>query len=155
MEFRVDRIDPAEGLLACCALPRIDHVDVHLLRTEPARGQTPEQWAREILEGPPAAMRARLCAGWTMLGIKLRHRELRAVAGWPITHSDSSYIRLQGDSRVQLTGQLVTRRTAQGVEFATFTQFGNAAARLLWNRVLPAHLRTVESLLRDAARRTG
>lgn len=143
-----------DTLHACCTLARVDHVDTHLMRTDAARLRTPEHWAREIMEGPPAATRARLAAGWTMLGIRLHHRR-PVIAGWPITHSDGEYVRLQGDSMLGLKGQLVTRVVDDGVEFGAFVQLGNPAARALWKRVLPAHLEIVELLLGEAADRAG
>lgn len=142
-----------DTLRACCTLDRIDHVDTHLLATGRASDKTPELWAREILERPPAVMRARLATGWTMLGLRVHQRGTDAIAGWPITHRDAEYVRLQGDSLLGLTGQLVTRVTDGGVEFATFVQLGNPLARAVWARVLPTHLEVVGSLLRGAAKR--
>lgn len=145
----------SDTLRACCTLDRIDHVDTHLLVTDRAGDMAPEWWAREILEGPPAVMRARLTAGWTMLGLPVHHRGPDAIAGWPIAHRDTEYLRLQGDSVLGLTGQLVTRVTDGGVEFATFVRLGNPMARALWATVLPTHLKIVDSLLRGAAERAG
>lgn len=144
-----------DTLRACCTLDRVDHVDTHLLATDQPRTRTPEQWAREILEGPSAVMRARLTAGWTMLGLRVHQRGPDTIAGWPIAHRDAEYVRLQGDSLLGLTGQLVARVTDDGVEFATFVQLANPVARALWARVLPTHLEIVESLLRGAAERAG
>jgi len=149
----VQRIDADDGLLACSTLPRIDHVDVHLLQC--GATTTPEAWAREILEGTSAAMRVRLRAGWTMLGIGLHHGEPDTIAGWPITHNSAEYVRLQGDSRIGLTGQLVTRVTDDGIAFATFAQLSNPLARTLWAKVLPGHLTIVRSLLEGAVERIG
>ncbi|RZT25286.1 hypothetical protein EV589_1018 [Mycobacterium sp. BK558] len=143
-----------DTLRACCTLDRIDHVDTHLLATDAPRARTPEQWTREILEGPSAVMRARLTAGWTMLGLRVHHLGPDSIAGWPIAHRDADCVRLQGDSLLGLTGQLVTRMTDGGVEFATFAQLDNAVARAMWARVLPTHLQIVERLLREAAART-
>lgn len=143
-----------DTLHMCCTLDRVDHVDTHLLATDEPLARTPEQWTREILEGPSAAMPARLTAGWTMLGLRVHHRGQDAIAGWPIAHRDADYVRLQGDSLLGLTGQLVTRVTDRGVEFATFVQLDNALARATWARILPTHLEIVERLLRQAAERT-
>jgi hypothetical protein len=136
--------------LACCTLSRVDHVDTHVLRTT----RTPQMWAREILENTSVAMRARLTAGWTMLGLRLRRSSAHSIAGWPITRDDAEYVRLQGDSRIGLAGQLVTRVVDGGVVFATFVQLGNPVARAVGARVLPTHLAIVESLGRGAAERT-
>lgn len=144
-----------DTLRSCCTLDRVDHVDTHLLVTDDPFARTPEQWAREILEGPSAAMRARLTAGWTMLGLRVHHLGPDAIAGWPIAHRDADYVLLQGDSLLGLTGQLVTRVTGGGVEFATFARLAHPVARTMWARVLPTHLEIVERLLREAAERTG
>lgn len=149
----VDRIDPDDALLACTTLDRVDHVDAHFLRTAITR--SPAQWAREILENVSVIRQLSLCTGWTLLGIKLRHGDGMAVAGWPIAHEDTDYIRLQGDSFTGLTGELVTRVIDDGVVFATFVQLDGAAARFLWNRVLATHLSTVESLVAEAGERVG
>ena len=144
-----------DTLRAYCTLDRIDHADTHLVVADSADRMTPESWAREILEGPPAVTRARLTAGWTMLGLRVHHRGPDAIAGWPIACRDAEHVRLQGDSLIGLTGQLVTRATGAGVEFATFVQLGNPMARALWAKVLPTHLEIVDSLLRRAAERAG
>ena len=144
-----------DTLRSYCTLDRIDHADTHVVATERADHMTPELWAREILEGPPAATRAQLTAGWTMLGLRVHHRGADAIAGWPIAYMEAEHVRLQGDSLIGLKGQLVTRVSDAGVEFATFVQLGNPMARALWTRVLPTHLEIVDSLLRGAAERTG
>ncbi len=149
----VQRVDADEALLACTTLSRVDHVDVHTLSPTSAL-QTPEAWARIILEGPPAATRLRLRAGWTMLGLRLHRGDADVIAGWRITHRDTEYLRLQASSALGLTGELVTRVTDDHVVFATLVRLGNPAARLLWARVLPTHLTVVRSLLEGAAART-
>lgn len=149
-------IDPTKAddeLLRCSTLARIDHVDAHVMHVESGALSSPEAWAREILEGTSAAMRIRLRAGWTMLGIGLHHGEPDTIAGWPITHNSAEYVRLQGDSRIGLTGELITRVTRDGVVFATVVQLSNPIARSVWARVLPTHLAIVRSLLEDTAQR--
>lgn len=144
-----------DDLLACSTLARIDHVDAHVVRREVSVHQTPEWWAREILEHTSAAMRVRLRAGWSMLGIGLHHGEPDTVAGWRIADNCTEHVRLQGDSRLGLSGELVTRVTERGVVFATFAQLNNPLARSVWTRVLPGHLAIVRSLLAGAAERAG
>jgi hypothetical protein len=151
----VDAVDADAELLQCSTLPRVDHVDVHLVHCDAAGRDSPESWAREILEHTSPAMRLRLRAGWTMLGIGLRHRDDNTVAGWPITHSSAEFVRLHGVSRLGLTGQLITRVTDDGVVFATFAALSTPLARTVWARALPAHLTIVRSLLQDAAERVG
>ena len=149
----VDAVEADDELLACSTLSRIDHVDVHLAHIAPTALDSPESWMREILEHTSAATRFRLRAGWTMLGIGLHHGDADTVAGWRIAHSCAEYIRLQGDSRIGLTGELITRVTRDGVVFATVVQLSNPIARSVWARVLPTHLAIVRSLLEDAAQR--
>ncbi len=151
----VDRIEADDALLACSTLPRVDHVDVHLLRIGRPRVRTPEAWAREILEHTSVTMRMRLRTGWSALGIALHHGRYDTIAGWPITANTAEYVRLHGDSRAGLTGQLVTRVSDEGVTFATFVRLGNPVARMVWAKVLPAHLTIVRSLVEEAAERTG
>lgn len=149
----VEAMAADDELLACSTLSRIDHVDVHLAHVAPTALESPESWIREILEHTSAAMRVRLRAGWTMLGIGLHHGDADTVAGWRITHSCTEYVRLHGDSRLGLTGELITRVTGDGVVFATVVQLSNPLARSVWARVLPSHLTIVRSLLQDAAER--
>lgn len=149
----LDRIEADDALLACSSLRRIDHVDAHLLRIDRSPTGTPEEWAREILEHTSVRVRMRLCTGWSALGIALHHGRHDTIAGWPITANTAEYIRLQGDSRVGLTGQLVTRVSDEGVTFATFVRLGNPVARMIWAKVLPTHLAIVRSLVEAAADR--
>lgn len=150
----VERIDPGDDLLACSTLSRIDHVDVHSL-TSGDGPRDPLGWAREILEGPGAAVRLRLRAGWTMLGIRLHRGAPDAIAGWPITHHNLEYVRVQSSSPIGLSGELITRMAGDRVEFATLVRLDNPAARLVWARVLPTHLGVVRSLMDGAASRVG
>lgn len=149
----VIRAEADDALLACGALTRVDHVDVHRFTAAGAAERSPEAWAREILEATSAGMRGRLRTGWTMLGLRLRHDAADTVAGWQITRNDADYIRLQADSRLGLCGRLVTHVTEDTVTFATLVQLNNPAARLIWNKVLPSHLSIVQSLLEGAAER--
>lgn len=68
-----------------------------------------------------------------------------------ISENNTEYIRLQAVSRLGFTGQLVARTTDEGLEFATFVELRNVAARTLWATVVPGHLVTVASLLDKAA----
>ena len=147
------RTDPDADLLACSTLTRVDHVDAHQLRTSHA--SSPAEWAREILEGPPAVTRLRLRLGWTVLGIRLRPAGPDVIAGWSVTHRDAEYVRLQAMSPMGLSGQLITRVAGGEVTFATFVRLGNPVARRVWAKVLPTHLAVVCSLVDGAASRSG
>jgi hypothetical protein len=151
----VTRVKADDALMACGALTRVDHVDAHQFLTAGSGGRTPEAWAREILEATSPSMRRRLRMGWTMLGLGLDHDAADTVAGWRITHNDANFIRLSADSRLGLRGRLVTRVTGDTVTFSTLVQLDNPAARLVWAKVLPTHLRIVRSLVEGAAERTG
>lgn len=149
----VDRIEPDDALMACATLDTVYHVDVHLLRTDARR--SPRQWAREILENVSAMRQLSLRTGWTLLGIRLRHGDRDAVAGWSVAYEDAECIRLQSHSFTGLTGELVTRVTDEGVVFATFVRVDGALARFLWDRALTAHLTTVATLLAEAGERVS
>ncbi|WP_234788633.1 hypothetical protein [Mycolicibacterium iranicum] len=149
----VVRIEPDDALLACTTLGTVDHVDAHLLDSDLVR--SPAQWAREILENVSARRQLSLRAGWTLLGIKLRHGDHDVIAGWPVAHCDTEYVRLHADSYTGLTGELVTRVTDGGIVFATFVQVDGPVARLLWDRALGAHLMIVPALLAQARERVG
>ncbi|MFW0152888.1 hypothetical protein ACNUDN_24180 [Mycobacterium sp. smrl_JER01] len=117
-------------------------------------------------------MRVRLHLGWTALGITLHrgavsiaphrgavsiapHRgAVDTIAGWPVSDSGVDYVRLQSDSRIGLTGELLTRVGDHDVTFATLVQLANPVARRVWASVLPAHLNIVRTLMQGAADRT-
>jgi hypothetical protein len=89
-----------------------------------------------------------------MLGLRLGSPwSRRRVLGWQIRRRTPDFVLLTAGSRIGMPAELLFKRERHGLLFATFVQQRNPVARALWARVVPAHQRTVRSLLAQAARR--
>ncbi|PZS15711.1 MAG: hypothetical protein DLM57_12140 [Pseudonocardiales bacterium] len=136
-------------------LDRIDYSDSYVVENIPAAQETtPEQWAREVLERAPTAIRRRLPPGWFLLG--LRHGSIRSpryVLGWPIRQNTPERIVLGAHSRVGMPAELVFARDGDGWLFATLIQQDNRIMSSLWRAIAASHRRVVRYLLRSAATR--
>jgi hypothetical protein len=153
---QVGRIAVPPAARALSTLARIDYEDAFFFGTGPVRDRTAEQWAREVLEGAPASVRARLLRGWCLLGLKIGSpRSGRRVLGWEIRRSTPDVVLLGAGSRVGMPGELLFKRERDGLLFATFVRQQNPVARAVWARIAPRHRRVVRSLLAQAARREG
>ncbi len=147
-------VPPAARSLS--TLTRIDYEDAFFVGTGQAGDRTAEQWARAVLEGAPASVRARLLRGWGILGLKLGSpRSDRRVLGWEVRRSTPDIVLLGAGSRIGMPGELLFRRERDGLLFATFVQQMNPFARAVWPRIAPKHRRVVRSLLARAAPRAG
>ncbi|MGX1810307.1 hypothetical protein ACWIGI_31720 [Nocardia sp. NPDC055321] len=137
-------------------LTDIGHIDATLLSTANAAAFPAEQWARIILEGASAEMRADLEQAWQKIALR-RHPigATRTVQGWPIAHAEPDFVLLQVASDFGFEGQLLFRRDERGVLLATFIRFDEPAGRAVWDRALPAHLRFVRTLLENAGERVA
>jgi hypothetical protein len=139
---------------ALSGLSRIDYTDAFVV--DAGVEHTPEEWMRVVLGDAPLAVRARLVAGWTALGLKLGapwtgHR----VLGWTVRRSDPEVLLLAAGSRLGLQGELLVRHEPDGLLFATIVQLHNPATRALWARITDYHQHVVQSLLVHAVRREG
>src|SRR5947209_2830165 len=103
------------------ALSRIDYEDAFIVNAD--LGLTAEQWARAALEDAPLAVRARLVAGWTALGLRLGAPwSARRVLGWKVQRSGPGFILLSAGGWLGLQGELLFQSGPHGVLFATFVQ---------------------------------
>jgi hypothetical protein len=141
---------PAEAR-AVSAFPRADYEDAFVVDVGPTHERTAEQWARAVLEGPPATTRAKLTSGWSMIGLRLGGE--RSVLGWTVRRSTDDFVLLGADSRIGMPAELLFMRRARSLLFSTFVQRKNPLARLVWARVEPVHGPIVRGLLEDARRR--
>lgn len=136
-------------------LDRIDYCDSYLVDDIPSVRQTSaEQWAREVLERAPTALRRRLSRGWFVLG--LRHGSVRSpqhVLGWPIRQNTTERIVLGAHSRVGMPAELVFAREGDAWLFATLIQHDNRIVSAVWRTIAEPHRRVVRYLLRSAATR--
>ncbi|MDE1675503.1 hypothetical protein [Nocardia gipuzkoensis] len=145
---KVDMVDVDAEMLAFSTLVDIQHSDAHLLGTDCALDRPAEQWARAIMEDVPADVRATLERAWQVIALRLAPvGAADTIAGWPIAHACTEYVLLHAYSAFGFEGQLLVRCSESGVLLATFVQFHDPAARTIWDRALPTHLRFVRSLL--------
>jgi hypothetical protein len=148
----VSQISLPDDARALSTLPRIDYHDA--FRVNSNIDHTGEHWARAMLEDAPLAVRARLLAGWTALGLELGSpRSDRRVLGWKIKRSGPSFVLLAARSWLGVRAELLFRTEPHGLLFATFIQQSNPVARALWAKITTTHQRVVHSLLSHAARR--
>jgi hypothetical protein len=133
---------------ALSTLSHIDYEDAFLVETGPAQHRTAEQWARATLEGAPVAVRTKLLAGWSVIGLRVHDgRADLSVLGWEIRHSGPEAVVLGADSRIGMPGELLFKCERDALLFATFVQHDHIVARALWAGVQPRHVRVVRSLL--------
>ncbi|MET0473864.1 MAG: DUF2867 domain-containing protein [Mycobacterium sp.] len=134
----------------------VDYADAFLVRSDSERSA--EQWARTILEDSPAAVRARLLAGWKSLGLEVGSDAgvgSGTVLGWPIRRSTPDAVLLSADSRIGMPGQLLVMLRPEGLLFATFVRHRTIATRPLWAAVRRKHVAVVTMLLERAAHDAG
>ena len=145
---------PAEAR-ALSTLSRIDYADAFLLNTDAGKDRTAEQWARLILQDAPMAVRTRLLAGWSMIGLKLGGGGEfgRSVLGWELRTNAADFVLLGADSRIGMPGELLFKRTRSALLFCTFVQQDNYLARAVWAATEPIHVRVVRDLLEQTGRR--
>jgi hypothetical protein len=135
-----------------CTLASIDYVDAFLV--DIAQHVTAEQWARAVLQDAPLAVRSRLVAGWSALGLKLGSgRSGRSLLGWEVRIDTPEFVLLGADSRIGMPGELLFKRQRHAMLFCTFVQHNNNIARAVWTAVEPTHVRTVRDILEHAGRR--
>ncbi|MGA7051038.1 MAG: hypothetical protein WBZ37_07140 [Mycobacterium sp.] len=150
----VRQIEVPIALRALCTLPRIDYADTFVLETRPGDARTPEEWARAILEGAPAALRIKLLLGWSAIGLKVTYgHSARAVLGWEVRASGPEFVLLGADSRIGMPGQLLFKPERDVLVFATFVQQDNSVARGVWAATESTHVPVVRNLLEQAGRR--
>jgi hypothetical protein len=152
---RVRQVEVPPSVRAQSTLARIGYTDTFLVDIGPSSEErTAEQWAREILEGAPLAVRTQLLSGWSWIGLKTgTGRSKRSVLGWHVRQSTPDVVLLGADSRIGMPGELLFKKEGDTLLFATFVQHGNLVARGVWAMVEPAHVRTVRRILDQAGRR--
>jgi hypothetical protein len=151
---RVRQVDVPPSARALSTLTRIDYADTFLVDIGPLEVHTAEEWAREVLEGAPLAIRTKLLSGWSSIGLKVGTGPSdRSVLGWQVRRSTPEHVLLGADSRIGMPGELLFKKDGDTLLFATFVHHGNLIARGLWARVEPAHVRIVRNILDQASRR--
>ena len=145
----VNQISLPDDARTLTTLSRIDYEDAFAFAADVER--TAEEWLRAVIDDAPLRVRRRLWLGWIALGLRLGPPwSSDRVLGWPVKHSEPSYVLLGADSWLGLRGQLLCRSEPDGVLFATFLQLTNPVARALWAAITPHHQHVVRSLLTHA-----
>ena len=126
-----------------------EYADEFIASITDALSRSPEEWARQVLEGASWPMRAFLRIGWRyFLGFPLVRDN--AVLGWPIvTISDNGIVLAQSS---WLMGVVLEMRTSEaGLSWATRVDYRSPLARPAWAVVRPIHRRYAPRALRRAA----
>ncbi|RDI51590.1 DUF2867 domain-containing protein [Nocardia mexicana] len=116
--------------------------------------RTPEQWARQVFEHAPAAMRGFLQLGWRLvLGLRLGPKSSpEHVLGWRIANRGANFVVLESHSRI-MAAQNIVMTGDSTVTWATFVRFDRRIARPIWAAVKPFHHLAIPYLLGRAAPR--
>jgi hypothetical protein len=132
-------------------LSRIDYHDSFLVDADPARGWRGEDWARAMLSQAPVSTRATLTAAWRSLGLRLGSPLSRdLVLGWHIRQNTDEYLLLGAKGYLGMSAELLFEPRTDSMLFATFVQLDNRFVRIVWPRVIPAHLDAVRDVLAGA-----
>lgn len=143
---RATRLDVPPDVRALSTLPRVDYADAFLVPVDSARARSARSWAQAVLESAPAATRAQLLRGWSMLG--LTHSGAGdTILGWTVRRDTGDTVLLGRRSLVGMPGELLFEVRQEGLLFATFVQHGNPIVRGVWSCARPLHVRTVLRLL--------
>ena len=152
MTAAVREIELPPGARAHSTLARIDYTDAFLVDAPVAAAQTPERWARRMLQASPAVMRGALPVGWFVLGLKLGSpRSRERVLGWEVRQSTADVALLGGTSRTGMPAELLFERCEDGMLFATLVGFENPVVRALWAGIAAPHRQVVRYLLGQAS----
>lgn len=150
-EQHVRQIPAPTTARSLCGLARIDYADAFLVEDPGLPGLTGRQWATAVLADAPVAVKAKLLAGWTAIGLLPAARASRgSLLGWEIRCAVDDFVLLGRASLIGMPGELLFKREGRGLLFATFVQQDNPVARAVWSAMEPRHVPVVRSLLGQA-----
>lgn len=122
-----------------------------------ARVRAPQDWAREMFERAPGALRWPVLVGWRAV-LRLRLGPAHSpdhVLGWQITQSTESALVLESGSTL-LTARKTFLVNASQIIVTTYVRYERPLGRYIWSVVAPVHHRTEPLLLtRAVAHRAG
>ena len=128
-----------------------DYRDAFTALTSDASARSPEQWARQILEGASAPMRLFLRFGWRYaLGFPLARTN--AVLGWPVIAQAADWVALEQKSWL-FAVVLLMRTTDDKLTWATRVVYRSPVSKAAWSVVGMIHRRYAPRALRRAAGR--
>ena len=153
MPHQARKVPTPPAARALCSLPRIDYEDTFVAETGHAQELTAEEWARRIIQESPARFRVTAPATWFALGLK--HGlpwSSETVLGWPVRRSEPDFVLLGARSRTGMPAELLIKREADSILFATFIQHGSPVMRRVWSLVERPHQEIVPRLLGSGVR---
>lgn len=147
----VQQVEPPRAARDRSTLPSVEYADSFVVDVTATPEWTAERWARTVLEGAPAGLRATLRRGWTGLGLT-EATGAQTILGWEIRHADPDTVLIGRASRIGMPGEMLVTRRPTGMSFSTLVHHRTVLTRALWAAVRPAHVRTVSALLARAGR---
>lgn len=127
-----------------------DYADLFTIEVDRNLEQSPEEWARTILERTEMGPRAR--ALWRFLGLRLGPSgSPDHVQGWRIAARGENWIRVE-TSGWWAEGEAVCHVDGNRVSIALFLRYRTPLARLVWLPVGALHRQGVPGLLKLGAR---
>lgn len=139
-----------EGVRLLCPF-EADYVDMFAVDAAQARRTPPEQWARAIMEGAPAA--GRFLAWRLLCSLRLRQGQSPDhVAGWSIADRGATWIRMEASSWF-ITASIVFALEDETILFATFVRYDRLVGALVWTPVSVVHRRVAPAFLGGGVRR--
>ena len=152
---RVRRVEIPQMIAASFARSTANYAAAFALTTDTAETKTALQWAREVFEGAPLALRWCMTFGWRRaLGLKLGPgRSDDYVLGWAVAEGDlvAGSTELHAESRL-LRARNIVMVEPSTVTWVTLVHYSHAVARLLWAVARPIHHLTIRARLARAAR---
>jgi hypothetical protein len=153
-----------EAIHSLSTLASPDYVDFFTATAGQTTDKSPEQWARDGLEGPPLArvpLRVALrliplrlvgqLAWRVLLGLHLGPRYSPGyIAGWKIADRGDNWITMEAAGFV--TANIVFRVDEGRVDLATFVRYDRRIAVLVWPLLSLLHRRLVPVVLRRAVK---
>jgi len=152
---RVRRVEVPQPIAATFARSTANYAAAFALTTDTATTRTALEWAREVFDGAPAAVRSCLVFGWRRaLGLQLGPRPSdQHVLGWAVEQGDlvPGSTDLHAESRF-LRARNIVMVEPSTVTWVTLVHYSHAVARPLWAMARPIHHLTIRLLLTRAAR---
>lgn len=128
-----------------------DYTDAYQIDISGAPRRSPEQWARSVFEGAPAAMRWFLMSGWRgVLGLRLGPRHSADhVLGWRILDEATSSVTLELRSWF-LSCHVVFWVEDTKLVFSSSIHYERKIGAVIWPPVSIIHRRAVPYVLERA-----
>lgn len=152
------------GVLAKTSVPEVvrainpldnpNFTDAYEADTSEAAPRSPEDWARSVFEGAPAAMRCFLLVGWrSVLGLRLGPRHsVDHILGWHVLDRAANSVTLELQSWF-LSCHIVFWADKSKLVFSTSVRYERKIGAVIWPPVSIIHRRAVPYVVRHAVGR--